>query len=132
MYPIAIEKQLETNRWPFCTLQFLLAISEVNANLMRHNYFVFKLEEQIKFRYFLDKEIIDNPYLSVDNISLVQHDHQMMLKNRTWNGTELIKTKISYSQQQCKLCKIKCKSYCTWCLGRFMCEGCYTDHVLEF
>ena len=37
MYPISIEEQTRTHRWPNWVFQFLIRVTEVNVNLANHD-----------------------------------------------------------------------------------------------
>jgi hypothetical protein len=65
MFPIVIEEQWKTTRWPNREFQFLLAVTEVSCNLINNYCFDDMLYEQIDFWYELGAEKINNPYIIV-------------------------------------------------------------------
>ena len=61
--PISIEDQWKTHWWPNRAFQFLVAIIEVNCNLVNARIFGGELEDQIEFRFSLGTEMVNNSYL---------------------------------------------------------------------
>jgi len=138
MYPIAIEEQWKTIRWPLRVFQFLLAVTEVNTNYARNYFYTRPLEDQITFRYYLAQEMKNNDNGSPKRASsraqsvLNRHEHLSIPPNHTFAGTQLVPCKTDYIQRMCSICKKKNqRKYCSCSLGIIRCNECFKKHFME-
>ena len=138
MFPIAIEEQMKTARWPFRVFQFILAVTEVNGNLANSKILRNEMEEQINYRYALAEEMLNNPYMVEESVrtrsqdatpELERHRKLMIAKNMTFKGNELVPCKTSYIQLKCKDCgKKRQRWYCSCSPGHIRCDECFNLH----
>ena len=124
MYPIAIEEQIKTIRWPYRVFQFLLGITEVNCNNVMHYFQQNELLEQIDFRYQLGDELINNDYMKVEEYDALfgklrtkrtqQIEHKLVSPPpyRKFKGSQLVKCKCRYPQWKCCDKKTRVRTYC--------------------
>ena len=68
MYPIALEEEIGTSRWAFLVFTFLLAVTDVNVNLLNAGVFGGELEDQVNHRFNLADELIKNPYIGHEGV----------------------------------------------------------------
>ena len=62
-----MEETWNIGRWPICVFIYLLATSEVNANLEESQFGAAEeTRPQLKFRHLLARELIDNAYLTME------------------------------------------------------------------
>lgn len=69
--PISIERTWDTKYWPNRIFAFLLAVTEVNVNLILMNIYNSEATEQLVFRKLLAQELINNEYLSDSSNNMV-------------------------------------------------------------
>ena len=141
MFPIAIEEQLKTHRWPNRVFQFLLAVTEVNANYGMHYFYGSELEEQVDFRFTLAQEMKFNPYLTAEAGSrschqrvctvVDTHDHLSIPRFKTFRGTQLVPCRTQYIQRNCICGKPNMCHYCSCSPGTIRCKDCFKKHILE-
>ena len=142
----AIEETWLTHRWPMRVFTFLFALSEINA-FLAFRFFVWADDEKLtllEFRRRFALEMIRNNYIgrgSDDNdrkrrkrMANTCHEyimappHASKFVGRKW----VCKAKARYQQYVCagKNCKKQVRSYCQCDPGRFLCKGCYGEHLL--
>ena len=141
MYPIALEEQWKTHRWPNRCFQFIVGVTEVNANLLSHAVFDEPLLEQTDYRYQLANELINNPYVGLidsparkrkANAASSVHQIMTLPPYRTFTGTQIKKCKTRYIQLQCECSKkVRVRTYCKCSPGTIRCTNCFANHVLD-
>lgn len=140
MYPIALEEQWKTSRWPNWVFQFLLAVTEVNCNLVNHHIFEEEPMEQIEFRFSLAEEMIDNPYVGQASPwrkkraqdDAINHQLVSLPPYCTFNSLAICQCKTQYNQLQCSCnLKLRVSTYCSCSPGVIMCNKCYCIHLID-
>ena len=141
MSPIAIEEQLKTTRWPMRCFQYLLAVTEVNANLANSKIFGAEMEEQLNFRYALAEEMISNSYIvnkrarrgeRHDQDARSDHKLESLPPYKTFRGAQLVECRTKYIQLKCTCdTKLRVQTYCRCSPGVLRCQSCYDDHILS-
>ena len=141
MFPVAIEEQLKTHRWPNWVFQFLIAVTEVNVNYGMHYFFGSNLEEQIDFRFALAQEMKFNPYITEEAGSRTSlgrmctivdtHDHLSIPPYKTFSGIEMVSCRTKYIQRNCICGKPNMRHYCSCSPGTIRCKDCFKKHILE-
>ena len=66
MYPISIEEQTRTHRWPNWVFQFLIRVTEVNVNLANHDIHKQDIMYEVTIMWEFSVEIINNSYLTIN------------------------------------------------------------------
>ena len=139
MVPVSIGEQLGAHRWIVRGFDFFIALTEVNVNHVRHGIFNESLEPRVDFRLKLGEEMIGNPYPKQERaelrrskrMNLDKDTHKLMIcpPYQKFKGGELVTCKIQY-YQKCFNCK-KTRTHCSYSPGKFMCVGCFGEHVRE-
>ena len=141
MFPIALEETWKTRRWPNRVFQFLLAVTEVNA---QRSYFrIFKQPEvsEMSFRKSLAFELINNPYIEREGAtprrsprsmgavahSLVTLPHYRGLKPD--GSLKVVGTK--FLQRHCFCRNKRIRTYCSCNNGIMYCVDCHFEHRLS-
>ena len=113
MFPIAIEEQVKTTRWPIRLFQFILAVTEVNVNYVLHHICDVKLEEQVDFRYKLGLEMIHKEYIenetrksssNAKDKTIGAHKLVGIPPYMTFKNGKLVACKTHYIQLKCPSC----------------------------
>ena len=123
MFPVAIEKQWRTNMWPNRPFAFLLAVTEVNCNLVNHHIYKVPSMEQIRFRYQVANQLIQNEYYNrkktnkrAKRVQVIvnRHKHVSLPVYKNFKESKIVDTKSRWPQWKCKSCQRKStRSYCT-------------------
>ena len=141
MYPIAIEEQWRTQRWPNKVFQFLLGITEVNCNLINSIYFGSQLEQQVNFRHKLGDELINNPYLTTQEsrrrtreAAAADMDHCLtpLPPFKTFKNGRMRPCKTKYIQLKCACDnRTRVRTYCKCSPGVMRCSECFQTHLID-
>lgn len=140
MAPIAIEETWSTLRWPNRVFAYLLATSEVNANLGESEFGDSEAPRpQLEFRRLLAKDLITNKYVwEEDSPSgkrkscrlAVQLGHDLV-KLPPWkkfSGTKIVKAKSKYPFNFCNCKGSRVRTYCRCTPGTLLCALCFAIH----
>ena len=141
MHPIAIEEQWKTQRWPNKVFQFLIAITEVNCNLINLAYFGAELLGQVEFRHQLADKLINNPYVAMGETqnrrreaAATEKEHSLVSlpQYRTFRKTRIRKCKTKYIQLKCACDRrIRVRTYCICSPGVMRCGECFKTHLIN-
>ena len=141
MYPIAIEEQWRTQRWPNRVFQFLLGVTEVNCNLLSASYFGSELKEQVAFRYELGDELINNPYGTAQEsrkrrreVTGIDRNHSLtsLPPYKTFTKTRMRDCKTKYIQLRCSCERsVRVRTYCRCSPGVMRCNECFKTHLIN-
>ena len=141
MYPIAIEEQWRTQRWPNRVFQFLLGVTEVNCNLLSASYFGSELKEQVAFRYELGDELINNPYGTAQEtrkrrreVTGIDRNHSLMSLPpfKTFTKMRMRDCKTRYIQLRCSCERsVRVRTYCKCSPGVMRCNECFKSHLIN-
>ena len=138
--PISIEKTWHTQYWPHRVFAFLLAVTEVNVNLILMNIYDTEATEQLVFRKILAKELINNDYLSGSSDNVVRtrsrrreivHQLQNLPKNKKIKNGRVVESKMAYPQRKCHYCPRKIRTYCRCNPSIAVCDRCIAIHINE-
>ena len=142
--PIALEETWATDRWPNRIFAYILATTEVNANLANAAFGTEKkLLPQLKFRQSLAKELINNPYRTAElnkasNIKRSKriaeslgHDLVGIPPGMKFSGVRLVKAQTKYPLRKCECGKARVRTYCTCSPGTIWCIQCFASHVIN-
>ena len=141
MYPIAIEEQWRTQRWPNKVFQFLLGITEVNCNLINSVYFGSEQLPQVDFRHQLGDELINNPYIATQETQRrtreartvdMEHSLVRLPPYKTFKNLRMHSCKTQYIQLKCT-CerRVRVRTYCKCSPGVMRCSECFKTHLIN-
>ena len=145
MYP-SLEQIWVTHRWPTRVFTFLLALSEINTYLA-FRFFVWSKEERIglmEFRSKLGWALIHNACVDKDEAirsrkrkrsKISAHvltnapTHAKKFTGGKWDKS----AKYKYQQYICRAakCKKPVRTYCVCSVGEWLCQTCFTVHVID-
>ena len=117
-----------------------MVITEVNENLINHDYFGEDNEEDIVYRYKLATEMNNNTYMNESEGSkrkrktetcTTGHQKLAFKKNKTFKNDLIVKCKITYLQLVCACERKKMQTYCSCSPGMVRCKDCYQEHLLS-
>lgn len=141
--PIAIEETWQTSRWANRVFAFLLAISEVNANL-GESYFGTRetTRPQLEFRRLLARDLIENPYQNMNGSPSSErrskrirdaHGHELVKvpRGKKFKGTVLVSSKSNYPYNFCYCRQQRVRTYCKCTPGMLLCPACFAIHCQE-
>ena len=129
-----------TQYWPHRVFAFLLAVTEVNVNLILMNIYDTEATEQLVFRKILAKELINNSYLSGSRDDMVRtrsrrreivHQLQNLPKNKKIKNGRVVESKMAYPQRKCHYCPRKIRTYCRCNPSIAVCDRCIAIHIDE-
>ncbi len=137
-----------TDRWPVCVFSFLLAVTEVNIDLIL-KHFIFNedpntLPKLLAFRRELAWQMINNVFLRDTNHIAVSEEaasthniHEYAVtphRAKYFNGQVwVLGAKQKYQQYQCSWpgCKQHCCHYCVCNPSVWLCSNCHIKHCIE-
>ena len=140
-HPIALEESWTTDRWPNRVFSYLLATTEVNANLAEAAFgSTEKPMPQLRFRRQLVRDLINNPYRSVE-LSLgeksrkssrvacmEEHDLIKIPRFHKFSGTRIVRAKSPYPTRECDCGSSRVRTYCKCSPGTYRCIKCFGNH----
>ena len=141
--PIILEVVWATKWWPHRVFALLLAIAEVNVMLASVHFGGHSKTSMLRFRKQLSHELIYNTYIpqtdereprrSPRNELESTHKVCAQPRGKKFSGSEMVDSKINYSQTNSKCCgwKRKVRTYCQCSVGVIRCDDCYTEHIFE-
>jgi len=143
--PIALEETWQTTRWANRVFTYLLATSEVNANLAESRFGTAdETLPQLQFRRFLARDLIHNPYLRQEDdttpsrrskrLKDLNNAHQLMKlpcgKKFTRDG-RMVKSTSKYPFNFC-ICRLhRVRTFCKCSPGVLRCIECFATHKSE-
>ena len=151
-----IEKSWRTIKWEKRVFAFVLAILEVNAWLAMRYLFCDLNMKLLDFRTNLACQLVYNPWLEKESAGLEKDDEVVNIKKRkssrinmdlthefcsappfgktfTTDGKWILTDKNAYQKKVCKGegCKKQVRTYCSCCVGHWMCPQCYGFHMRD-
>ena len=141
MFPVAIEEEMKTTRWPFRVFQFLLGITEVNCHNALHYFQQEQEMSQIDFRDALSDELIDQfikfksasgearPVREVQQV--YEHELVALKKNQKFAGTQIVYTRSVWPTWKCCEKEKRVRTYCICSPGIIRCLECYVEHRIR-
>ena len=140
MYPIALEEQWKTTRWPLRVFQFFFAVTEQNIRLAYTKIYNQEEVSQQKFRQMFSKALIQNPHIIADEsprrsprdrAGRSLHSLDTIPPNRTFRQDSLVYCRYKYNRRQCVCGRQRVRTYCPCSPGTYRCVDCYVTHLHE-
>jgi hypothetical protein len=138
--PIAIEETWQTNRWANRVFAYLLATSEVNANLGESEFGDSdNTRPQLEFRRLLAKDLIENKYIWEETSPsgkrksarlALQMGHELVKlpPGKKFSGSRIVKANSKYPFNFCRCRSTRVRTYCRCSPGTLLCNLCFTIH----
>ena len=143
MAPIAIEETWTTNRWPNRIFAYLLATSEVNANLGEVK-FGDKREPMpiLEFRRLLAKDLMSNPWIKQTEeqerrqnsrriAETLEHKLIKIPRGKKIFRGRLQNSKSEYPFNYCKCRAHRVRTYCQCSEAVMYCPQCFATHLFD-
>eukprot|EP00043_Microstomoeca_roanoka_P016037 m.161606 g.161606 ORF g.161606 m.161606 type:complete len:381 (-) comp16378_c1_seq2:150-1292(-) len=138
----SIEQKVLTKSWALRQLQFVLAITEVNAYLAFKRWVQPQVQLKMRdFRRLLARQLLDNPWLQEEGLRpkrsktspCVEHEHRTTPAYSTWDGSQFVidpkHNKTRVRQRKCRDCSKRTIHYCSCSPGHGLCSKHYVVHV---
>ena len=141
---ISLEESINTKDSKIRVFTFILAVVEVNSQLVYQYFTQSGLLRQLQFRRMLAKELMDFSFVvnrgnkkqsrrSVDPVAPICGVEMAPVYATSWNGTEWMCLSSKYPQHICKTvgCNKHIRTYCKCMRGFWLCPACVCMHIAQ-
>jgi ribosomal protein L37AE/L43A len=136
--PISFEESWATKTWSHRVFAFLIAVTEVNTQLIARHFYGKEDVSQISFRKELSKELIYNKYIvketeegvkrSCKRSSIFDHELMTLPQYKKFKSNKIVGSNMQYPQFRCGYCRKRTRKYCRCSPGVYRCQECYANH----
>jgi Transposase IS4 len=136
--PISFEESWATKTWTHRVFAFIIAISEVNCQLVARHFYNKEDVSQVSFRKELAYELIYNKYIvketeegaqrSRKRSSTVDHELLTLFQFKKFKSNKIVASNMKYAQFKCGFCIKRTRKYCKCTPGIYRCQECYALH----